>query len=781
MGKKVEINVSDRYIKWLSELSKASGSVAGGKGANLAEMYNAKMPVPPAFIVTAQAFNAFIESSGLRTIIQDIINKTNVDDTAHLEKNAREIRNHIINANLPKEMEKEIIEAYEILGSDEEIQNAGKKIAQGAIDILKNSKEPIFVAVRSSATTEDLATASFAGQQETYTNIKGEKELLKAIKKCFASLYTARAVYYRHKKGFDKANALLAVVVQKMVNSDRSGVIFTRNPITNDDEIMVEAVFGLGEGIVSGKIFPDQYVVSRALKIKSKKIANKKTAIIRDSSGKEKEVALTEAKSKQQVLSDSEIVSLANISSRIEEHYKHPQDIEFAVDSGHIYIVQSRPITTLKQDKKLHQAIEGKVLLTGLSASPGMASGKVKIVKEMSDLDKVVSGDILVTKMTNPDMVVTMQKCSAIVTDEGGATAHAAIVSREMGIPCVTGTETATKVLRDGQLVTVDGTNGKVHEGAGNVSGEIVGESSRTEVKPIIKGTRTKIKVIVDLPDFAKRAAKSGAESVGLLRLEGIIASCGKHPFYFLENSNTQEYSEIIEKGISAISAYFKEVWIRTSDIRTDEYKNLKGAPKEVELNPMLGFHGIRTSLKEKPILEAELDAIKRIAEANPDKIFGIMFPQIISESEMEEVFKLIRQKYNRSNIKIGAMIETPAAVQIIRRLCKYIKFISFGTNDLTQYTLAVDRGNSKVQYLYDEMHPAVLSQIRRVIDICKEYDVETSICGQSASKKPMVEYLVSLGIDSLSVNADAAYEISEYVRELERQNKKIEKLKDEK
>ena len=781
-----EAAASSKYVKWLSELSKTSGSVAGGKGANLAEMYNSGFPVPPAFCITAQAFDAYITLSGIKQKISEIASKTKVDNTEELEENAKKIREIVANAEMPEDMESEIIEAYGILSGEDEIKKAelSKTISKSALDILKTSHEPAFVAVRSSATTEDLATASFAGQQETFTNIKGNKELILAVKKCFASLYTARAIYYRYKKGFKEGEALLSVVVQKMINSERSGVAFTKNPMTGANEVMIEAVFGLGEGIVSGKIKPDQYVISAdEFEIIGKKISEKKTAIVRTASGEEKIVKLTGEKGKQQVLSDFEIKSLAQTVMKIEEHYQKPQDIEFAAEGGRIYIVQSRPITTLQKEviKRKHY-IAGNVLLTGLAASPGQASGIVKIVQTMADLSKIKQGDVLVTKMTNPDMVVTMQRAAAIVTNEGGATAHAAIVSREMGIPCVVGTDKATEVLKDGTMITVDGTNGKVYEGAEAASGERTGagvDSGRKEILPVIKGTRTKIKVIVDLPDFAERAAKSGCESVGLMRLEGVIAESGKHPMYFVQNKNTDEYSKIIEGGISKIAKHFKEVWIRSSDIRSDEYKNLLGAPKELEVNPMLGFHGIRFSLKNPLIFEAELSAVQRVAEKYPGKKFGIMFPQVISESEMAEAYKIFKN-YQRDNIVIGTMIETPAACTgpVIRGICKYAKFVSFGTNDLTQYTLAIDRGNSDVQYLYDEMHPAILSQIRRVIEICREYKVETSICGQAGSKKEMVEYLVKTGINSISVNADSANEISKLVQRLESEKQKNHQLK---
>jgi pyruvate,water dikinase len=774
----LDLDLNEKYVKWLSQLSAKDIPIAGGKGANLAEMYNIGLPVPPAFIITAQAFDAFLTQSKIKEEINKIIQKTNVFNTKELDDNSKKIHELVVNAELPEDMQKEITEAYELLSTENK-----KDILDEDNDKNKTKKESegVFVAVRSSATTEDLADASFAGQQETFTNIKGNKSLLNAVKKCFASLYTARAVYYRHKKGFAKANALLSVVVQKMINSEKSGVIFTKNPMNKKDEIIIEAVFGLGEGIVSGKISPDHYVLNSELDLIDKKIANKKIALIKEENGNGKEIKLDEEKSKSQVLTTGELGTLGNLGQKIENHYKKPQDIEFAISEHKVYIVQSRPITTLgktkekekieNKEKTENKKITGEVILTGQPASPGIASGTVRIIREIKDLEKVKKGDILVTTMTNPDMVVAMQRASAIVTDEGGLTSHASIISREMAIPCVVGTETSTQLLKDGQLITVDGENGKIYKGKTNFDSE----NNKKEILPIVS-TKTKIKVMVDLPDFAERAAKSQCNSVGLVRLEGIIAESGKHPLMFLRENKLGDYSKIIEKGITEIAKHFKTIWIRTSDIRTDEYQHLAGAPKQIELNPMLGFHGIRFSLKNLGILEAEMNAIKNTAEKYPDKKFGIMFPQIISENEIEQAYKIFHTKYHKNNIVLGAMIETPAAVQLIRHICKYVKFISFGTNDLTQYTLAVDRGNSECQYLYDETHPAVLSQLKRVIDICKEYKVESSICGQAGSKKEMVEHLVKYGIDSISVNADTANEISVFVAELEK-NKNAKNL----
>lgn len=743
------------FVKWFSELNKDSGSLVGGKGANLAEIYNAKVNVPPGFVVTAQAYDYFIQKAGLKKQIDEILSRIDYEDTKELNESTEKIRQLIIKSTIPKEMEEEIIESYEMLDTD-----SLKHVKGTALEILKSSAEPIFVAVRSSATTEDLADASFAGQQETFLNVKGKTELLTSIKKCCASLFTSRATYYRHKKGYDKIKASLAVVVQKMVDSDKSGVIFSKDPTNATKDVIIEAVFGLGEGIVSGRITPDRYVVSDELKILSKEISKKDVAITRDSGGGQKIVKLSDEKSKQQVLKEYEVRKLAEISLKLEDHYKKPQDIEFAIEGEEIYVVQTRAITTIgKKFDASEKDIKGEVILTGLAASPGIGSGPVKIIEDLNDLDKIKTGDILVTGMTNPDMVVSMQKCVAIVTDEGGMTAHAAIVSREMGIPAVVGTREATKKLKDGAIITVDGSNGKIYMGK-------VAETHKKEILPVSAKTRTKIKLIVDLPTFAERAAQTGIKQVGLTRIEGIIAESGKHPNYFIKHGGIDEYEETIFKGLSGIAKFFDEMWVRTSDIRSDEFQNLEGASAKVELNPMLGMHGIRYGIKHPEILKAELKALKRVAESG--KKMGVMMPQIISVDEVKKVKELLKE-INASDIKLGVMVETPAAVQIIKELCdEGIKFISFGTNDLTQYILAVDRGNEEVQDLYNEMHPAVLYQLGFVIRVCKRNNVETSICGQAASRKEMVKFLVENGIDSVSVNADAAKDISDYVAELE-------------
>ncbi len=742
------------FTKWFSELDKTSGKVAGGKGANLAEIYNLKIPVPPGFVVTAQAYDYFIEKAELKESIQKLLEEFDYENTEKLNETTKEIRDSILKAKIPKEMEEEILENYGIL----DVKKLND-VQGGALDILKSSSEPIFVAVRSSATAEDLADASFAGQQDSFVNIKGHKSLIEHIKKCFASLYTARATYYRNKKGFKHKDVSLAVVVQKMVDSEKSGVIFSKDPSYKNENTIIEAVWGLGEGIVSGQITPDKYTVSADLKILDKKIADKKIAITRDSGGNREVVKLNEEKSKHQVLKDFEITKLTEIALKLEEHYQKPQDIEFAIEGEEIYIVQTRPITTIENRVEKGEEIKGEVILEGLGASPGIASGKIRIIHNLKELQKIQKGDVLVTTMTNPDMVVTMQKSVAIVTDEGGLTAHAAIVSREMGIPAVVGTQNATTKLKEGEIITVDGFNGKIYKGK-------VAENKQKEVLPVTVQTKTELKVIVDLPSFAKRAAQSGIKKVGLTRIEGIIAESGKHPLYFLGKKEIQSYEDVVFEGIQKIAEFFDELWIRTSDIRTDEFQNLEGAPKKVEPNPMLGMHGIRFGIKYPEILKAELNAMKRVSQKG--KKMGILMPQVISVDELKKVKEFLKEiEFN--DAKVGIMIETPAAVQLIRDFCEEgIDFISFGTNDLTQYMLAIDRGNEQVQHLFNEMHPAVLYQLGFVIRVCKRNNVETSICGQAGSKKEMVKFLVEKGIDSISLNADMAKEISEYIVKIE-------------
>ena len=753
-----------KFIKWFEELRKEDVPLVGGKGANLGEMTNAGIPVPPGFCVTAEAYKYFVENVRVedgRTLqewIMDLISKTNVDDSKQLQENTAKIREKIISMEMPEEIAKEIEQAY-------------KELSQ------RFGKDEVYVAVRSSATAEDLPEASFAGQQETYLDVLGVDDVKDKVKRCWASLWTARATFYRAKQGFDHSRVYLSAVVQKMVNSETSGVMFTANPVTNDrNEIMINASWGLGEAVVSGAVTPDEYIVEKGTwKIKEKVIAKKEIMIIRNPETGKGTVKVPVAEYlgpeyvEKQALTDEQIIEVAKIGAKIEEHYGWPQDIEWAYDKddGKLYIVQSRPVTTLKEEVKTEEAEmteEMKVLLKGLGASPGVGAGKVVIIFEASEIDKVKEGDVLVTTMTNPDMVPAMKRASAIVTDEGGRTCHAAIVSRELGIPCVVGTKEATKKLKDGMLITVDGTRGVVYEGIVKslVKKE---EEEKAEGKVVVAGapliTATEIKVNVSMPEVAERAAATGADGVGLLRAEHMILGIGAHPIKFIREGKEEELVDRLVEGIRTVveAFYPRRVWYRTLDAPTNEFRELPGGEEEPEeRNPMLGWRGIRRGLDQPELLRAEFKAIKRLVDEGYDNI-GVMLP-LVSHPEQVRRAKEIALEVGlvpHRDVEWGVMIETPASALIIEDLIKEgIDFISFGTNDLTQYTLAIDRDNEQVSKLYDETHPAVLKLIKHVIEVCKKHGVETSICGQAGSDPKMARLLVRLGIDSLSANPDA-------------------------
>ncbi|HIP63583.1 MAG TPA: pyruvate, water dikinase, partial [Archaeoglobus profundus] len=578
-------------VLWLSDVDKNDIPLVGGKAANLGELLRLGIPVPDGFVVDGKTYLNFLESSGLKEKIISILKEVNVEDTKQLEEASKKIRELIENTPMPKDVEEEIREAYRRLCEEE--------------------GEEVYVAVRSSATAEDLPDASFAGQQETYLNVKGEDEVVSKVKKCWSSLFTPRAIFYRVQKGFKHEEVSIAVVVQKMVNSEKSGVMFTSHPVTGDKIAIIEAVWGLGEAIVSGKVTPDHYEYDRInRKITVVKVAEKKLMITRQD-GKTIEIKLDEKKAKERVLSDKEIEELVKIGEIIEEHYECPQDIEWAIEKGKIYIVQTRPITTIKERKE-EEAVEveeGKVLVKGLGASPGIGVGKVKIVLSQDEIWKVEEGDVLVTTMTTPDMVPAMKKAAAIVTDEGGLTCHAAIVSRELGVPAVVGTEKATKVLKDGMIVTVDGEKGVVYAGAL--------KEKKKEEKPVVAQapivTATEVKVNLSIPEAAEKVAPI-ADGVGLFRIEHMVLGLKKHPMKYIRDGEVEEYINELYKGIKKVveAFYPKPVWVRTLDAPTDEFRAMEGGEDEpVEANPMLGYRGIRRDLKEEEHFRAEIRAIK--------------------------------------------------------------------------------------------------------------------------------------------------------------------------
>jgi pyruvate,water dikinase len=753
------------YCKWFKQLSKASIPEAGGKGANLAEMFNSGFPVPPGFVVLAETYRKFLALRKIDKKIEEKLKDLDVEDNEKLQKVAIEVQKLIMSSSLPNDMQDEIKEFYTYVDAAEEIKNV--KSAHALLQT--TSREASFVAVRSSATAEDLPGASFAGQQATFVNTLGKEAVVNAVQKCWASLFNARAIYYRVKNNFPHMKVAIAVVVQKQINSDSSGVTFSINPSTNNlDQVVIEAIFGLGEAVVSGEVNPNTYIIDKKTgNIVEKDIPIQNFYLTRDVyTGQTIKRNLPKEKQKQQVLTEHQLRLLYKLALNVESHYGSPQDMEWAIEKNQIFLVQTRPVTTLKPQEKEHAAVNAESILKGLGASPGHATGTVKIVSNVGELDKVEKGDILVTVMTNPDYVPAMQRAVAIVTDEGGITAHAAIVSREMGIPAVVGTKTATKLLHDNDIITVDGSSGLVYKG----------EVQLTEIKPVsetIAKTRTKIKVIMDLPAFAQRAADTDADGIGLLRLEGIIASGKVHPAKYLRDGKLHNYEHVIYDGVKAIATHFKDkpVWIRTSDIRTDEYRDLEGGDLEpTEANPMIGWHGIRRSLAQPELLKAEFRALKRLVDEGFHNL-GIMLPFVISHEEIMKAKELAIQVglEPQKNIQFGIMVETPAAVLIIEELCQAgINFVSLGTNDLTQTILGVDRGNTNIADLYNEFHPAVLKAIELVVKTCAKYGIESSICGQAGSNPKMAEFLVRIGVDSISANADAVAEIRKIVAETE-------------
>lgn len=745
------------YVKWFEEIGKDDLLLVGGKAANLGEMVKLKLPVPEGFVVTTEAFDEFLKLGEINEEVQKLIENCDIENTKELLEVSKKIKELILSREIPYKIKSEIIEAYRSLSYSHKI------LSEKALALIAAGRELALVAVRSSATSEDLMEASFAGQFSSFLNVKGVKSLLDSIKKCWASLFEPRAIFYRAKHGAKKAS--IAVIVQRMVNADKAGVMFTINPSTGEDEIIIEACWGLGESLVQGEVEPDRYTIKNK-KVIDIKIGRKLKRRIRDfATERTIEVPVPKDKIEAQVLSEEEVLKLAEYGKLLENHYKVPQDIEFAIEKSKIYILQTRAVTVFPEKEVVR--VEGKVILKGLGASPGIAFGKVKIIHNLEDIIKVQKGDILVTYMTSPDLVPTMSRCGGIITDAGGLTSHAAIVSREMGIPCIVGTQNATKVLYDGQEITLDAYHGLIYEGRVEI------ERPEIELpKEVSTITKIKVNLAFALPNLEEIASKT--EGVGLLRIEHMIIKAGVHPSKLIKEGRKEEYIKILMDGIRPIAKVFKEkeVWVRSLDARTDEFRNLKGGEEEPkESNPMLGWHGIRRSLDEPELLKAEFEAVKRLYEEGLTNIH-IMLPFVISVEEFRKAREIAREVNLPLECKLGIMIETPAAALTIEKFCREgVDFISFGTNDLSQLTLGIDRNEARLAKIFDETHSSIKKLIRYVIKICKKYKVETSICGEAPSNIPkFVKFLVREGIDSISVNIDAINKVKKIVYETEKE-----------
>ncbi len=736
----------ERDVVAFEEVGKGDIPLVGGKGANLGEMLRAGIPVPSGFIVTAQAYGRFIELSGLRPKIEAVLNNLNVQDSDALQRASRDIEKLIVDTPVPAEMAEEIKRRYREMG------------------------EPP-VAVRSSATAEDLPEASFAGQQSTFLNVLGGDRVVEAVKECWASLFEARAIFYRSENAFEHMKVKIAVPVQRMIQSEFSGVMFTVEPVTSDrTKITVEAIVGLGEGLVSGEVSPDLYVVDKeTLKILEKHVAVQERHLARTAVGGGKGIAdiswqeVPADLRTRQKLSDDEIRQVASIGKRIEQHYGFPQDIEWAKEKGKFFIVQTRPVTTLVEAPAAPaEALEETVpvLLTGSAASPGAAAGEVKIILDPKEIGRVREGDILVAEMTTPDFVPAMKRAVAIVTDRGGRTAHAAIVSRELGIPCVVGTGDATKKLRDGQIVTVDGAHGVVYDGRAAAT---LAYYEREKAAAMGAAVKTKTRVYVNLaqPDLADRVAARNVDGVGLLRAEFIVADIGEHPRYALEQGRGEEFTQKMAKGLMAFAAAFdpRPVVYRTTDFKTNEYAGLKGGEKyeQSEENPMIGYRGASRYIRDREVFELEIEAVKRVRQQH--KNLHVMIPFCRTPEEMAGVKKLMEELGLKQSpeFKLWMMVEIPSNVILLNEFIDVgIDGVSIGSNDLTQLTLGIDRDNSILAKDFDERNPAVTRSLEQIVKTCRARGITSSICGQAPSDYPEItEKLVEYGITSVSVNPD--------------------------
>lgn len=724
----------------------------------MGEMTQAGFPVPNGFCITAHTYREIIAFNQLEPKIRAILKDINVNNNEALHKASQQIKALIRKVNIPPAISRDIIDQY--------------------LSLSPKHKHPL-VAVRSSATAEDLPDASFAGQQATFLNIEGEANLIEAVREAWASLFEPRAIFYRQTKGFDHFKVSLAVPVQLMVQSDVSGIMFTINPVTNNKNIVViEAIWGLGEKIVQGAYTPDHYEVEKdTLQIRSKVVSPQTERMIKKGA-KNVDAPVPKNLQHQVKCSDSQIVALAKIGQELQKHYFFPQDIEWAVEDGRIYIVQTRPITTIKNTLERQQTVSPEklyklsVILKGDSASPGIVSGKVKIIHSVSQLNQVLEGDVLVTSMTTPDFVPAMKRAVAIITDKGGQTSHAAIVSRELGVPAVVGTEKATKTLRNGQAVTVNGTTGEIFSGTV--------ELTKTVSKPLpkkfaqgIDPIRTATKVYVNLaePELASAIATRHVDGIGLLRAEFMMAQIGRHPKKMLADGRRKEYVDTLSSGISKFCAAFgyRPVVYRATDFKTNEYRNLIGGRQyePEEANPMLGFRGAFRYISNEKVFEMELEAIRQVRAAGHKNLW-LMIPFIHTVEELVKVKRIVAASglYRSPTFKLWMMVEIPSNVILLEEFAKVgIDGISIGTNDLTMLTLGLDRDNEVVAPAYDERNPAVLWMIETAIRKAHRLGLTSSMCGQAPSTYPeLTEKLIEWGITSVSVSPDVIDRVREVI-----------------
>jgi pyruvate,water dikinase len=755
----------DGLVVDLSEVNRANLATVGGKGANLGEMLRAELPVPPGFVLTVAAYERMREHAGIGPRIDALLRTVNVEDTAALQRVSAQLRDAITNVSLPPALVESVEHAY-------------ARLAQGAPGVA----EPL-VAVRSSATAEDTADYSFAGMFESVLGVRGREALADAIRRCWASTFGARVLYYRLTRGMP-AEMPVAVVVQRMVPSLKSGVMFTADPATGESEhVVIEAAWGLGEVVVGGQVTPDHYVVAkRTGEIVAHRIAEKEFLLEGLPEGGTRRVELAhDPRAGATVLTDQELDVLAKLAVASERHYGAPQDMEFAIDATGVYVTQTRPITTLPKTAAAATrgesaapspavapaatpAASPEPLVRGLGASPGVATGRVRVLTSATQSAQLQPGEVLVAPMTSPDWVPLMRRASAIVTDAGGMTSHAAIVSRELGIPCVVGTRSATRTLRDGVQVTVNGKEGTVLAGAVHVA-----EAAPRAVRagPLVAAspvTATRIYVNLGEPERAAEIAARDVDGVGLLRAEFMMLSAlgGVHPRELVARHETEGFVQRMTEGLTTIAAAFdpRPVIYRAMDFRSNEFRGLEGGERyePVEANPMIGYRGCFRYTREPDLFALELEALAKVRREHAN--LHLMLPFVRTGWEMRRCRELIDDSAlaGAAGLELWVMAEVPSVTSWMEEYVRLgVTGVSIGSNDLTQLVLGVDRDSELLAQFYDERDRAVLDAIHAIIDRAHALGVTASICGQAPSvHADFAARLVDWGIDSISVNADA-------------------------
>jgi pyruvate,water dikinase len=751
-----------KYVAWFGEVDKNDTALVGGKGANLGELTRAGIPVPSGYVVTSEVYFDFLERAGLRPKIEAILTGLDVQNSAELERVSNEIKALITAAEMPADAAVAIARAY-------------------------RQMKGLPVAVRSSASAEDLPEASFAGQQSTFLNIQGEENLLRAVQECWASLFEARAIYYRAEAGFGQLEVGIAVVVQYMVQSERSGVMFTVDPKQGSaSRIVIDAIYGLGEAIVSGAVTPDHFIVNKAdLEIAKEEVKAQRRQLIRRERARRGEennvwVDVEPDDQRKPKLTHLQVKDLAAIGRGVEQHYGSPQDIEWAFEGGKFYIVQSRPVTTtaatMSEEEDDGAPETAPVLLEGSAASPGVAFGKVQILRGSEDIGLVEEGDILVASMTTPDFVPAMKRAAGIVTDEGGRLCHAAIVSRELGVPCVVGAEVATTKLTVGQEVTIDGSRGLVYEGRAEARLAWAEEWARRRAEASNIKTRTKVYLNLAEPSLADLMAKENVDGVGLLRAEFIVADYIKeHPRLCIDEGRPEDFTTKLAAGLRAFAQAFhpRPVVYRTTDFKTNEYRNLKGGDRYEfeEENPMIGYRGASRYIHDQDVFRLEVEAIKRVRAEFPN--LWVMIPFVRTPEELANVKALMESfGLKRSDdFKLWMMAEVPSNVFLLDKFIDVgIDGISIGSNDLTQLTLGVDRDSKMFKETsYDERNEAVQKALEILVTGARRRGITVSICGQAPSDFPEItRKLVEWGATSVSINRDVIAKVRQNIAKVE-------------